>query len=99
RWLSEADQAAKAGSFDDAVRLVWLGVLASQDLAGAVHASPGRTNGEHRRSWHGSATDLVTFVRVADRVDRLRYGGVRADQASWSSLRAECSPLLQEARS
>lgn len=93
-WLVEAESAAERGAYGEAVRNLYLGVLAYQDSVGAIEARPGRSNGEYVGSFRGESAVRARFARATLQFDQLHYGGGPADSQRWSRMRAECVPLL-----
>ncbi len=93
-WLVEAEFAADCGRYEEAIRNLYLGVLAYQDSVGAIEARPGRSNGEYVSSFRGEQAARARFARATLQFDQLRYGGTPSSPERWSSMRSECAPLL-----
>lgn len=94
--LATADAEAARGDFRAAIGSLWAGVLRAQDAAGHLRDDPGRSNGEHLRSWSGDQDAAVRFRRAAVHADGLQFGPAAPDAGGWTSLRDECAPLLDE---
>jgi len=94
--IAGADEEAARGDYRAAITSLWTGVLEAQDAAGHLRATPGRTNGDHARAWTGEAEGKLQFARAATTADGLQFGPSPPDEGGWTTLRAECVPLLGE---
>jgi hypothetical protein len=96
RLWREADQLARAGRLEDAVRALYLAALYALEERHVLSVQDAWTNREHAERLARARPDAgAAFAAVVQRYDRLRYGGATVDDAAFGELRA----LVERARS
>lgn len=95
-WLAEADACWAEGAGREAVRLLYLGVLAALDRRAEVDYRPERSNGELLRSFRGDPPRRRGFAHLTTRVEWHWYGGVEPDEEGWRALRGDAEPLWRD---
>lgn len=96
-WGGEAEALASQGRFREAMRALYLALLASLHRKGAIDYHPTLSNWDYCDHFRGEASELAPFRELTLRFDFSWYGRLGADQAGYTSFRSLCAPLLQAA--
>ena len=94
-WSDEADRLAAAGRFREAIRSLYLALLASMHRRGAIDYHPALSNWDYCDHFRGEQTELPPFRELTLRFDFGWYGRLGADADGYGQFRALCGPLLQ----
>ncbi|HTU71627.1 MAG TPA: DUF4129 domain-containing protein [Candidatus Baltobacteraceae bacterium] len=95
-----AAQAAAAGEYARAIRLLFIAVVTLLDLRGVVRDEQSLTVGELRRALHERDGRLEpAFVEIARLYTAAAYAQVGADEAAWRRARAAYDALAASAAS
>lgn len=98
-WLELAAEAEAEGRWSEVVRYRYRATVAGLVERRELSGEPGATSGEHRRRLEEAETpDAEPFGRVADRFERVWYGGDDADAEAAAELAEADDELLRERR-
>jgi Domain of unknown function (DUF4129) len=87
-WSARAEAAIRAGDLREAVRALYLVLLASLARGGLLAEAPALTAGEARSAIRRAAPALYPSVaRATDSYERVVYGGAEPDEADLQLLR------------
>lgn len=93
-WEGLADRYASEGMYREAVRTLFLAVLARLDQRREIHYSQASTNGEHLSSFEGPSGRRRSFARAILSFELAWFGGAPVGAGSWESMKGDCSGLL-----
>jgi hypothetical protein len=86
-WNAEADGAAAAGRWRDALRYRYRALIARLAEVGVIEEVPGRTAGEYRHELHRALPIAAAeFARATDLFEQTWYGGQLAGSAEHAVL-------------
>ena len=95
-WRAHGDKLATEGLFDEAVRALFLAVLARLDRTREIEYRQERTNGEHVVTFRGLETRLAGFEGATWRFEVAWYGDGPVTRDDYDVMAATCQPLLTE---
>jgi hypothetical protein len=93
-WRSLAEASAAAGQFRDAIRSLFLAVLAQLEERREIEYRPSASNGEHLHSFSGSQLRRDCFVLAVISFEIAWFSGQGAGGVDWQQMRQRCDPLL-----
>jgi hypothetical protein len=96
-WGGEADALAAQGRFREAMRALYLALLATLHRRGAIDYHPTLSNWDYCDHFRGETSELAPFRELTLRFDFGWYGRLGADREGYGHFRALCAPLLQSA--
>ncbi|MBS2030529.1 MAG: DUF4129 domain-containing protein [Deltaproteobacteria bacterium] len=94
-WSDEADRLAASGRFREAIRSLYLALLASMHRRGAIDYHPALSNWDYCDHFRGEPGELPPFRELTLRFDFGWYGRLGADAEGYGQFRTLCGPLLQ----
>jgi hypothetical protein len=94
-WWSQADALAARGDFREAVRALYLAVLAALHRRGAIDYDPAGSNGDYVRAFKGDGAELPPFRELTVRFDFAWYGRRGADAGGYAQVRSLAGPLIE----
>ncbi len=89
-----ADELAAQGSFREAIRHLYLALLARLHRDGAIDYDPTRSNWDYLSTFKGPSGARSAFRDLTSRFDFAWYGNLDVTGAAWSSFRRRAEPLL-----
>jgi hypothetical protein len=95
-WRAHGDNLAAEGLFDEAIRALFLAVLARLDRTREIEYRQERTNGEHLRSFRGSSARLADFEDATWRFEVAWYGSGDVSRDDYATMASTCEPLLAQ---
>ncbi len=96
-WRAHADALAAERLYREAIRAQYLSVLARLDRTREIDYRRERTNGEHQRSFSGSAARRAMFADATRRFEEAWYGEVPLDEAAYGAMSLACDALVLQA--
>ncbi|MBK7860039.1 MAG: DUF4129 domain-containing protein [Archangiaceae bacterium] len=93
-WAGLADELAKKGLFREAIRNLYLALLARLHRDGAIDYDPSKSNWDYFRGFKGPLTALTPFKELTRRFDFAWYGNLEVRPDSWATFRSITQPLL-----
>lgn len=94
-WAELADQLAARGDFREAIRHLYLALLARLHREGVITYEPSQSNWEYLRAFRGPAGDRLVFRELTSRFDYAWYGRQDGGPAEWARFRQAARPLLE----
>ncbi len=98
-WASMADELAARGEFREAIRHLYLALLARLHADGRITYDTTRSNWEYLRELKGPAPLLGAFRDLTRRFDFAWYGHLWVDSSAYSTFRQITGPYLSDAQS
>jgi hypothetical protein len=98
-WASLADELAARGEFREAIRHLYLALLARLHVEGRISYDTTRSNWEYLRELKGTAALLAAFRELTRRFDFAWYGHLLVDSAAYDTFRELTGPWLTETAS
>lgn len=95
-WSDEADKLAAQGRFREAIRSLYLALLAALHRRGAIDYHPAQSNWDYCDHFRGEPFELEPFRELTLRFDFGWYGRLGADVEGYSRFKSLCGPLLQK---
>ena len=95
-WRAHGDTLAAEGLFDEAIRALFLAVLARLDRTREIEYRQERTNGEHLRSFRGGEARLCSFEDATVLFEVAWYGSGLVSRDDYASMATACEPLLSQ---
>lgn len=95
-WASLADELAARGEYREAIRHLYLALLARLHAEGRITYDPSRSNWEYLRELKASAAVKGAFRELTRRFDFAWYGHLLVDSLSYGTFRELTAPLLAE---
>ena len=96
-WSSQADELAAAGRFREAIRSLYLALLAALHRRGAIDYHPALSNWDYCDGFRGQAGELQPFRELTSRFDFGWYGRLGADAEGYRAFKLLCAPFLGSA--
>ena len=93
-WRAHGDKLADEELFDEAVRALFLAILARLDRTREIEYRQERTNGEHLRTFRGTEARLTLFEEATWRFEVAWYSSGQVARADYSVMASTCEPLL-----
>ncbi len=93
-WAELADALAAQGRYREAMRSLYLALLARLHQQGAIDYDPAKSNWDYLYGFRGTSTLLPPFRELTTRFDFAYYGALGADGAGYQAFRALSQPLL-----
>jgi hypothetical protein len=93
-WAGLADQLAAKGQFREAIRHLYLALLARLHRDGAITYDPTWSNWEYLSAFKGPSQLKLPFRELTRRFDFVWYGNLDATAASYAVFRTTAGPLL-----
>ena len=93
-WASLADELAARGEYREAIRHLYLALLARLHAEGRISYDATRSNWEYLRELKGTATLLASFRELTRRFDFAWYGHLMVDPLAYGTFRELTAPLL-----
>jgi Domain of unknown function (DUF4129) len=93
-WAELADALAARGEFREAIRHLYLALLARLHRDGVITYDPAQSNWQYLRAFRGSGTDKLAFRELTRRFDFAWYGRQEADPSAWARFRHTAQALL-----
>lgn len=93
-WASMADRFAREGRFREAVRSLYLALLARLHTEGAIDYDPAKSNWEYFRGFKGPSAWLHPFRELTRRFDYAWYGNDAVTHDGYREFRALTEPML-----
>lgn len=94
RWAGLADELARQGSFREAIRHLYLALLARLHRDGAIDYEPTRSNWDYLTTFKGPTATRSAFRQLTLRFDFAWYGNLDVTPSAWASFRRLAEPLL-----
>ena len=94
-WAGLADELAAKGHYREAIRNLYLALLARLHRDGAIDYDPAKSNWDYFRGFKGPLGALAPFRELTRRFDFAWYGNLEVSAHAWSTFRAITQPLLQ----
>lgn len=94
RWASLADELAARGSFREAIRHLYLALLARLHHDGTIDYDPTRSNWDYLSTFKGPSLARSAFRDLTRRFDFAWYGNLEVTSDAWSAFRLGAEPLL-----
>lgn len=95
-WAGLADQLAARGEYREAIRHLYLALLARLHRDGVIDYEPTWSNWEYLFSFKGASTLKAAFKELTRRFDFAWYGNLGVDALAYSTFRQVCAPLLAQ---
>ena len=95
-WAALADELAAKGDFREAVRSLYLALLARLHHVGAIDYDPARSNWDYFRGFKGKRDWMPPFRELTNRFDFTYYGNLGANRDGYQHFRTLTQPLLSE---
>ncbi len=96
-WASLADELAARGEFREAIRHLYLALLARLHAEGRITYDSTRSNWEYLRELKGTAALLGAFRELTRRFDFAWYGHLWVDSTAYATFRDLTGPYLSDA--
>jgi hypothetical protein len=93
-WSADADLLAAQGRFREAIRALYLALLATFHRRGAIDYHPAQSNWDYCRHFRGQPEQLAPFTELTRRFDFAWYGRIGIDAGSYASFKELIAPLL-----
>jgi len=93
-WAGLADELAARGEFREALRSLYLALLAKLHRLGAIDYDPASSNWDYFRAFKGRREWLPPFRELTDRFDFAYYGHWTVDADGYRTFRSLTQPLL-----
>lgn len=96
-WASLADGLAARGEFREAIRHLYLALLARLHRDGTINYDPTLSNWEYLRAFSGPSSAKSGFKELTRRFDFAWYGHLEIDSGSYQGFRQIAEPMIQPA--
>jgi len=93
-WSGEADLLAAQGRFREAIRALYLALLATLHRRGAIDYHPALSNWDYCRHFRGEPLELGPFRELTRLFDFGWYGHLGIDRAGYQGFKELVGPLL-----
>lgn len=93
-WVSLGDGLAAQGQYREAVRHVYLALLAGLHAKGAIHYDPHASNWDHLLDFRGPSGQRALFRELTLRFDFVWYGQDPIAPEAWAVFREQAISLL-----
>jgi hypothetical protein len=93
-WAGLADELASRGSFREAIRHLYLALLARLHQRGAIDYDPTCSNWDYLWAFKGPPDARATFRDLTGRFDFAWYGHLDVTQEGWVAFRRVAEPLV-----
>jgi hypothetical protein len=93
-WAELADRLADQRRYRDAIRALYLSLLARLHRDGAIDYEPTASNWDSVRSYRGPREGKQRFRTLTERFDFAWYGQEQVAQEAWATFRETTLPLL-----
>jgi hypothetical protein len=94
RWAGLADELAARGDFREAIRHLYLALLARLHRDGVIDYDPTNSNWDYLLAFKGAAELRHGFRELTRRFDFAWYGHLDVTDAAWATFRATAEPML-----
>lgn len=94
RWAGLADELAARGDFREAIRHLYLALLARLHRDGVIDYDPTNSNWDYLRAFKGASSLRQAFRELTRRFDFAWYGHLDVTDGAWSAFRATAEPIL-----
>ncbi len=98
RWAGLADELAARGDFREAIRHLYLALLARLHRDGVIDYDPTNSNWDYLLAFTGAAELRRGFRELTRRFDFAWYGQVDVTDTAWAAFRSTAEPLLSTTR-
>ena len=93
-WAGLADSLAAEGKYREAIRHLYLALLARLHRDGAIDYDPAKSNWDYCSGFKGRPAILGPFRELTRRFDFAWYGNLEVSPSAWSIFRHVCEPYL-----
>jgi hypothetical protein len=93
-WSEDADKLAAEGRYREAIRSLYLALLATLHRRGVIDYHPALSNWDYTRAFKGEDGERGPFVELTRRFDFGWYGRLGADVAGYTAFKSLASPFL-----
>jgi Domain of unknown function (DUF4129) len=93
-WAGLADELAAKGEFREAIRHLYLALLARLHRDGVIDYDPTNSNWDYLLAFKGAAEVRGAFRDLTRRFDFAWYGNFDVTNVSWRAFRSTAEPLL-----
>jgi hypothetical protein len=93
-WVAMAEASARAGEYREAIRSLFLAVLAQLEGVREIEYRPSASNGEHLSTFSGPSPRRDRFVLAVFSFELAWFGGNPAQEGDWDRMFAHCTLLL-----
>lgn len=93
-WTSLADRLAHEGQYRDAIRHLYLALLARLHRDGTIDYNPAFSNWEYLRSFQGMTETRAHFTALTSRFDFAWYGYEHVAAADWQTFKEQSIALF-----
>jgi len=93
-WLKMAESAASRGDYREAIRSLFLAVLARLEELREIDYKPSASNGEHLFSFSGTELRRQSFTLAVLSFELAWFSGRGTVAPDWDRMRRDCTPLL-----
>ena len=97
-WAGLADELAARGEYREAIRHLYLALLARLHRDGVIDYDPTLSNWEYLFAFKGASSLKAGFKELTRRFDFAWYGNVGVDSLAYSVFRQVAEPLLAPAK-
>lgn len=94
-WQDLAERAAVSGDHREAIRSLFLAVLAMLEGLREIEYRPSSSNGEHLNTFSGASSRRDNFELAVLSFELAWFGGQGAQAVDWERMLRFCSPLLR----
>lgn len=96
-WAGLADELAARGELREAIRHLYLALLARLHREGAIDYDPARSNWDYLQGFKGPLDVLGRFRELTRRFDFAWYGNLEVNPAAYAAFRDTAQPMLAPA--
>jgi len=93
-WVAMAEASARAGEYREAIRSLFLAVLAQLEGRREIEYRPSASNGEHLTTFCGPSPRRDQFVLAVFSFELAWFGGKPAQGGDWDRMFKHCAQLL-----
>lgn len=97
-WAGLADELAARGDFREAIRHLYLALLARLHRDGVIDYDPTRSNWDYVLTFKGASAVKSAFRDLTRRFDFAWYGNLEVTAPSWAKFRSTAEPILAPPR-
>ena len=94
-WRALAERSALSGDHREAIRSLFLGVLAMLEGLREIEYRPSSSNGEHLTTFSGTPSRRDNFALAVLSFELAWFGGQGAQAVDWERMLRLCDPLLR----
>jgi len=94
-WRDLAERAALSGDHREAIRSLFLAVLAMLEELREIEYRPSASNGEHLTTFSGASSRRESFALAVLSFEVAWFGGHGAQAVDWERMLRLCAPLLR----